>query len=56
MRYFDEASSINFSSSTVYALQTLGTFAKWYAHRLGLVKSPLFEADAQRELTEPTAS
>ena len=36
VRYFDEASSINFRRSTTYALQTLRTFAQWYAHRLGL--------------------
>lgn len=33
VRYFDEASSINLRRSTVYALQTLWTFACWYGHR-----------------------
>jgi len=42
VRYFDEASSINFRRSTTYALQTLGTFVRWYGHRFGL-RSPLFE-------------
>ncbi len=41
VRYFDEASSINFKRSTTYALQTLRTFVQWYGHRLGL-RSPLF--------------
>jgi glycosyltransferase involved in cell wall biosynthesis len=36
VRYFDEASSINFGRSTTYALLTLHTFLQWHAHRLGL--------------------
>jgi len=43
VRYFDEASSINFKRSSIYALATLRTFGEWYAHRLGLWRSPLFE-------------
>jgi glycosyltransferase involved in cell wall biosynthesis len=46
VRYFDEASSINLKRSTEYALLTLRTFGQWYAHRLGIVRSPLFEGDA----------
>ncbi len=42
VRYFDEASSIGFGSSTRYALQTLSTFGSWYLHRWGLRPSPLF--------------
>jgi glycosyltransferase involved in cell wall biosynthesis len=42
VRYFDEASSINFSRSTVYALRTLSTLANFVGHRMGLWKSPLF--------------
>jgi hypothetical protein len=41
VRYFDEASSINFRRSTTYALQTLKTFWVWYGHRLGF-RSALF--------------
>ena len=41
VRYFDEASSINFRRSTTYALQTLRTFVQWYGHRMGM-RSPLF--------------
>jgi len=43
VRYFDEASSINLRRSTIYALETLRTFAQWYSHRIGFIKSPLFE-------------
>ena len=43
VRYFDEASSINFTSSTVYALDTLKTFGQWYLHRMGILKNELFE-------------
>jgi glycosyltransferase involved in cell wall biosynthesis len=35
VRYFDEASSINFRRSATYALRTLWTFAQWYRHKLG---------------------
>lgn len=35
VRYFEEASSINFRRSTTYALQTLRTFWQWYLHRFG---------------------
>ncbi|HNQ21723.1 MAG TPA: glycosyltransferase family 2 protein [Phycisphaerae bacterium] len=43
VRYFDEASSINFRRSAVYAVRTLGVLAQWYAHRLHLWRCPLFE-------------
>ena len=43
VRYFDEASSIDLADSTRYALQTLGTFAQWYAHRTGISRQPIFE-------------
>lgn len=43
VRYFDEASSIDLRSSTVYALQTLRTFGQWFLHRWGVARSPLFE-------------
>jgi len=44
VRYFDEASSINFRRSTKYGLSTLGTVARFWAHRLKIWHSPLFEA------------
>lgn len=47
VRYFDEASSISLRRSTVYALETLGVFAKWYAHRFSSYRSPLFVQPAR---------
>ena len=44
VRYFDEASSINLRRSSAYALQTMGFFAAWLAHRAGLVRHPLLTA------------
>ena len=43
VRYFDEASSINFRRSTVYGLRTLGTMARFWLHRLWLWRSGLFK-------------
>jgi glycosyltransferase involved in cell wall biosynthesis len=42
VRYFDEASSINFRRSVVYGLSTLSVLVKYWSNRLGLIKSPLF--------------
>src|SRR6266576_805410 len=42
VRYFKEASSINFKRSLKYGLTTVGTVGRWWLHRLGW-KSPLFE-------------
>jgi glycosyltransferase involved in cell wall biosynthesis len=42
VRYFDEASSINFRRSVKYGMETLGVLAKFWANRLGIRKSPLF--------------
>jgi glycosyltransferase involved in cell wall biosynthesis len=44
VRYFDEASSINFRRSLVYGLSTLGVVGRYWMHRLGLWKSPLLQA------------
>jgi glycosyltransferase involved in cell wall biosynthesis len=52
VRYFDEASSISFRSSTRYALSTLGTFVEWYAHRFGLRQSPRFATAKQPSAQE----
>jgi len=46
VRYFDEASSINFRRSVTYGLSTLGVLAKYWARQLGLYRSPLFDAAA----------
>jgi glycosyltransferase involved in cell wall biosynthesis len=48
VRYFTEASSIDYGSSARYALSTLWTFAVWYAHRTRLARSPLFEPACAR--------
>jgi glycosyltransferase involved in cell wall biosynthesis len=43
VRYFDEASSINFRRSCQYGFGTLGTVGKFWLNRLGLWRSPLFQ-------------
>jgi glycosyltransferase involved in cell wall biosynthesis len=42
VRYFAEASSINFRRSLKYGLATLGTVGRYWLDRLGLWKSALF--------------
>jgi glycosyltransferase involved in cell wall biosynthesis len=44
VRYFDEASQINFRRSAKYGLQTLSTVGKYWLNKLGLWKSGLFKA------------
>jgi glycosyltransferase involved in cell wall biosynthesis len=51
VRYFPEASSINFARSVKYGLQTLHSIVQVHAHRLGW-KSPLF-VPAQATLAGP---
>ncbi|HEX3152588.1 MAG TPA: glycosyltransferase family 2 protein [Gemmataceae bacterium] len=43
VRYFDEASSINFKRSTVYGIRTLTTMARFWLHRTWLWRSKLFQ-------------
>jgi glycosyltransferase involved in cell wall biosynthesis len=43
VRYFDEASSINFRRSTIYGLRTLATMTRFWLHRLWLWRSGLFK-------------
>lgn len=43
VRYFDEASSINFSRSVTYGLRTLQVVGQYWLNRTGLRKSQLFE-------------
>jgi glycosyltransferase involved in cell wall biosynthesis len=43
VRYFDEASQINFRRSTKYGLQTVKTVGQYWLNRLGLWKSNLFK-------------
>jgi glycosyltransferase involved in cell wall biosynthesis len=42
VRYFDEASSINFRRSLKYGLSTLGVVGQYWLDRLGIRRSPLF--------------
>ena len=49
VRYFDEASQINFRRSTKYGIQTLTTVGKYWLNKVGL-KSKLF-----RPKDKPTA-
>jgi len=44
VRYFSEASSINFRRSVTYGCATLKVLADFHLHRWGLKKSPLFMA------------
>jgi len=44
VRYFDEASSINFRRSVKYGMSTLGVLSKYWARQLRLYRSPLFNA------------
>jgi glycosyltransferase involved in cell wall biosynthesis len=44
VRYFDEASQINFLRSTKYGLQTLKTVAQFWLNKMGLWKSKIFKA------------
>jgi glycosyltransferase involved in cell wall biosynthesis len=51
VRYMKEASSISFRRSVTYGLGTLGVLAQWTLHRLGLVRTPLFEPRPDRPAT-----
>ena len=42
VQYMEEASSIALGPSIRYGLGTVGTVAKYYAHRLGLRRDPVF--------------
>lgn len=46
VRYFPEASSINFRRSFAYGIQTLLTLLRFLAHRWGVRRSPLFTPTA----------
>jgi hypothetical protein len=47
-RYFEEASSINFTRSVKYGLGVLLTTASFVAHRAGIAKSPLFDTTGRK--------
>jgi glycosyltransferase involved in cell wall biosynthesis len=43
VRYFDEASSINFRRSSKYGIETVKTVSQYWLHRLGIWRSELFK-------------
>ena len=43
VRYFDEASSINFGRSVTYGTRTLGVMMQFWLHRLGICRNSLFQ-------------
>ena len=54
VRYFDEASSINFRRSLRYGLSTLGVLFGYWATRLGIRRSPLLQPRvAEAEAVNP---
>jgi glycosyltransferase involved in cell wall biosynthesis len=54
VRYFDEASSINFRRSVVYGLCTLGVVGQYWLDVLGVWRSPLFRP--KEPAVKPTAA
>jgi glycosyltransferase involved in cell wall biosynthesis len=54
VRYFDEASSINFRRSLIYGVGTLGVVGQYWLDRLGLTRSPLFRAKEAKAANPPT--
>lgn len=52
VRYFEEASSINFGRSVTYGTRTLAVMAQFWLHRLGICRSPLFQ---KRESQTPAS-
>jgi hypothetical protein len=42
-RYFKEASSVNFKTSLIYGIKTLGVLAKYLLHQSGILRSRLFQ-------------
>jgi len=47
-KYFEEASSINFRRSVKYGLGVLATTAAFTAHKLGIFRSPIFDAGGRK--------
>ncbi|QDT96738.1 Undecaprenyl-phosphate mannosyltransferase [Gimesia aquarii] len=47
VRYFEEASSINFKRSARYGLLTLGVLVQYWGNRLGILKSEIFSGNNQ---------
>jgi hypothetical protein len=55
VRYFPEASSINFKRSVKYGLATLGVLIEYWMDRLRLRRSPLFAAPPRKRDPEGVA-
>lgn len=53
-RYFEEASSINFSRSSVYGLGVLRTSAEYRLAKMGLGRAAIFATGERRALDGPT--
>lgn len=53
VRYFSEASSIDFSNSVVYGLKTLGALVKFISQNAGIKKYPLFDNAQTQKPTIP---
>jgi hypothetical protein len=53
VRYFEEASSINFRRSVVYGLSTLGAVGSYWLDRLRLRRSPLFQPKEPPDAAQP---
>ncbi|MFZ1083587.1 MAG: glycosyltransferase family 2 protein [Terracidiphilus sp.] len=49
-RYFEEASSINFRRSVKYGFGVLSTTAAFVAHKMGVIKSPIFTPKKNKEI------
>ena len=49
VRYFDEASSINFKRSTIYGIRTLTTMMRFWLHRCRLWRTRLFKPLTETE-------
>jgi glycosyltransferase involved in cell wall biosynthesis len=47
-KYFDEASSINFSRSVTYGLGVLGTSVRHFMHRAGIMRSGIYRSRPAR--------
>jgi glycosyltransferase involved in cell wall biosynthesis len=47
-KYFEEASSINFKRSVKYGLEVLVTTARFVAHKLGIVRAPIFNSSGRK--------
>lgn len=52
VRYFDEASSINFRRSVKYGFATLGVMLGYWANRLGIRSSRLYSQEKRRKQQE----